>query len=169
MSLEGYKTDGPRHWLLIAAIAVACAGSRAWAANDVPVPASCTLDVNQKLAQLLRARQRNPVDNVMLCGTSTGPSQTESGGEHGDHQIIPVRVQLPDGSTRSIEVVTDDDLDGKVTAPANAAIFAYGQAFFTSTGRYAAGVHEVHCWTHTGADNGWVVVNGTKYPAVSCN
>jgi hypothetical protein len=109
------------------------------------------------------------VDNVMLCGTSTGPSQTESGGEHGDHQIIPVRVQLPDGSTRSIEVVTNDDLDGKVTAPANAAIFAYGQAFFTSTGRYAAGVHEVHCWTHTGADNGWVVVNGTKYPAVSCN
>ena len=116
MSLEGYKTDGPRHWLLIAAIAVACAGSRAWAANDVPVPASRTPDVNQKLAQLLRARQRNPVDNVMLCGTSTGPSQTESGGEHGDHQIIPVRVQLPDGSTRSIEVVTDDDLDGKVTA-----------------------------------------------------
>jgi len=67
-----------------------------------------------------------------------------------------------------IEVVTNDELDGKVTAPANASVFAYGQAFFSHTRNFAAGVHEVHCATHRGADNGWVVVNGEKHPA-SCS
>ncbi len=137
-------------------------------ANDVPVPVSCTPAVNQKLAQLLASRQLNPVDNVMVCGVTTGPSRTQKGGPHGDHQILPLRVVFPDGSTRRVEVVTNDALDGKVTASPNASVIAYGQAFFSHTRPYAAGLHEVHCATHAGADNGWVVVNGIKHPA-SCH
>jgi hypothetical protein len=62
---------------------------------------------------------------------------------------------------------SDYDLDGVVTAPVNAQVFAYGQAFFPSKGRFVAGIHDVHCSTHRGADNGWVVVNGQQHPS-SC-
>ena len=54
------------------------------------------------------------------------------------------------------------DLDGVVTAPKGAQVFAYGQAFFDQGSRFVAGIHDVHCATHRGADNGWVVVNGAK-------
>jgi hypothetical protein len=73
-------------------------------------------------------------------------------------------VTFADGSTKLVEVVINDELDGKITAPAKAPVFAYGQAFFDNTGHFAAGIHDVHCSTHRGADNGWVVVNGAKHP-----
>jgi hypothetical protein len=136
-------------------------------ASDVPVPSSCTPNVNQKLLQLLNSGQHNPVDNVMVCGITTGPSRTQYGGPHGNHEILSLRVAFPDHTVKLVEVVTNDSLDGKVTAPANASVFAYGQAFFSNTHQFAAGIHDVHCSTHFGADNGWVVVNGRKYPA-SC-
>ncbi|MDP9107218.1 MAG: hypothetical protein M3N49_14970, partial [Candidatus Eremiobacteraeota bacterium] len=67
-------------------------------------------------------------------------------------------------------VVTNDDLDGRVTAPRGATVFAYGQYFQTTDRQrpFVAGVHDVHCATHRGADNGWVVVNGTRYPQHPC-
>ena len=151
-------------WCVLPAILV----TAGWAANDVAVPSACTPSVNEKLAQLISSGQQEAVDNVMVCGTTASSSRRQRGGEHGDHQILPLRVTLPDGSMKLIEVVTNDDLDGKVTAPANASVFAYGQAFFSRTQQFAAGVHEVHCATHRGADNGWVVVNGEKHPA-SCS
>jgi len=138
-----------------------------WGAKDVAVPSVCTPSVNEKLAQLISSGQQEAVDNVMVCGITASSSRTQRGGRHGDHQILPLRVSMPDGSMKLIEVVTNDDLDGKVTAPANASVLAYGQAFFSHTKQFAAGVHEVHCATHRGADNGWVVVNGEKHPA-SC-
>jgi len=140
----------------------------AWAAKDVAVPSSCTPSVNEKIGQLISGGQQETVDNVMVCGVTASSSRRQRGGQHGDHQILPLRVTLPDGSMKLIEVVTNDELDGKVTAPANASVFAYGQAFFSHTRNFAAGVHEVHCATHRGADNGWVVVNGEKHPA-SCS
>ena len=143
------------------ALAVAVA---VFAANDVPVPASCTPDVNGKLAGLLAQGEQQPVDNVMVCGITTGSSHTQRGGPHGSHQIIPVLAVFPDRSTHQIEIVTNDALDGKVTAPATASVFAYGQAFFDNTGTFAAGLHDTHCSTHRGADNGWVVVNGVRHP-----
>ncbi len=136
----------------------------ALAANNVPVPASCTPAVNAKLAGLLAAHTTQPVDNVMACGITTSSSHTQKGGPHGNHQIIPVLLTFPDKSTHQIEIVTNDSLDGKVTAPARASVFAYGQAFFDNTGQFAAGLHDTHCSTHKGADNGWVVVNGTRHP-----
>lgn len=138
-----------------------------WAQNNVPVPQSCTPQVNQKLGSLLGSGQTQSVDNVMVCGITVSASRTQSGGPHGSHQILPLRVSLPDGNTRLVEVVTNDDLDGVVTAPVSAQVYAYGQAFFPSHGRFAAGIHDVHCSTHRGADNGWVVVNGQQHPA-SC-
>lgn len=134
------------------------------AANDVPRPSACTPEVNGKLAQLIAKGQSRPVDNVMVCGVTTGSSHTQRGGPHGDHQVIPLLVTFPDRTTHPIEIVTNDALDGRVTAPSKAAVFAYGQAFFDRTGQFAAGIHDTHCSTHRGADNGWVVVNGTKFP-----
>ena len=141
--------------------------SPAWAQNNVPVPQSCTPQVNEKLGGLLSSGAKQSVDNVMVCGITVSPSRTQSGGPHGSHQILPLRVTFPDGNTRLVEVVTNDDLDGVVTAPVNAQVYAYGQAFFPSKGRFVAGVHDVHCSTHRSADNGWVVVNGQQHPA-SC-
>lgn len=149
-------------------VAPAILTTAAWGARDIAVPSSCTPSVNEKLAQLISSGQQAAVDNIMVCGTTASSSRKQRGGQHGDHQILPLRVTLPDGSMKEIEVVTNDDLDDKVTAPANASVFAYGQAFFSHTKQFAAGVHEVHCATHRGADNGWIVVNGEKHPA-SCS
>jgi len=153
---------------LLIIVAIACSAISARAQHDVPVPARCTPQVNQKLYDLLSSGQRSSVDNVMLCGITLSSSRTQRGGPHGSHQILPLRVTMPNGDVRPVEVVTNDELDGVVTASVNASVFAYGQAFFPSGGKFAAGVHDVHCSTHRGADNGWVVVNGVKHPA-SCN
>jgi hypothetical protein len=134
------------------------------AANNVPVPSVCTPEVNRKLAGLIARGPSRPVDNVMVCGVALSSSHTQRGGPHGDHQIIPVLVTFPDRTTHPIEIVTNDALDGRITAPARAAVFAYGQAFFDRTGKFAAGVHDTHCSTHRGADNGWVTVNGVRFP-----
>jgi len=133
--------------------------------HDVAVPSACTPAVNQHLAELLSSSHDGPVDNVMVCGITASSSRTQHGGRHGDHQIIPLRVSLPDGAMKLVEVVSNDDLDGKVTAAANVTVFAYGQAFFSHTKQFVAGIHDVHCATHRGADNGWVVVDGVKHPA----
>jgi hypothetical protein len=154
----------PLRWLIVL---FAIASFAAQGQKTVPVPQSCTPQVNQKLGELLSTPPSHSVDNVMVCGITASSSRTQSGGPHGSHQILPLRVTFPDGNTRLVEVVTNDDLDGVVTAPANAQIYAYGQAFFPSRGHFAAGIHDVHCSTHRGADNGWVVVNGQQHPA-SC-
>ncbi|HEY1964014.1 MAG TPA: hypothetical protein VGG59_03745 [Acidobacteriaceae bacterium] len=135
--------------------------------RDVAVPQSCTPDVNQKLAGLLAQHRTQNVDNVMVCGTTVSPSRTQRGGEHGSHEILPLLVNLPGAGSKLVEVVTNDDLDGVVTAPKDAQVYAYGQAFFDQGSRFVAGIHDVHCSTHRTADNGWVVVNGAKSPA-SC-
>lgn len=153
---------------LLALALLSMPGTGALAANDVPVPHSCTAQVNQKLSELLVQPQGGTVDNVMVCGTTISPSRTQAGGPHGSHQVLPLLVNLPGQGSKLVEVVTNDDLDGVVTAPKDAAVFAYGQAFFPSRGRFIAGIHDVHCATHRSADNGWVVVNGTKAPA-SCS
>lgn len=140
------------------------------AATDVAVPPSCSTAVNAQLAGLIAEQHQGAVDNVMVCGTTFGPSRPQRRGRHGAHQLIPLRVPLPDGRSALVEVVTNDDLDGRVTAPRGATVFAYGQYFLTSDRQrpFVAGLHDVHCATHRGADNGWVVVNGTKFPRGGC-
>ncbi len=150
--------------LLIALLSVAGCVGVVRAANNVPVPGTCTSQVNQKLSGLLSSGQQSDIYNVMVCGVTTQPSRTQRGGPNGDHQILSLRVAFSDGSTQLIEVVTNDGLDGKVTAPANVQVFAYGRAFFSNIKQYAAGIDDVHCATSRRADNGWVVVSGTKYP-----
>lgn len=138
----------------------------AHAAKDVPVPSSCTPDVNRGLQELIRSGTRRDVDNVMVCGVATAHSRVNRGGRHGSHHIIPLAVQLPNDGQVQVQVVINDDLDGPVTARRDDAVFAYGQGYLAH-GPFAAGVHDVHCSTHRGADNGWVVVAGVKTPA-SC-
>lgn len=129
------------------------------AALDVPVPSACTPDVNAPLANLIRHGATGHVDNVMVCGQATRNSRYVNG-----HHRFSVLAHTPDGD-KLIEVDSNDQLDGIVTAQRGDTIFAYGQAYFSNTHQFAAGVHDVHCSTHRGADNGWIVVNGAKHPA----
>jgi hypothetical protein len=154
-------------YLLLLSLMLPSALLTAMAQRDIPVPSACTPRINQKLSSLLGSGHRGDVDNVMVCGITVGSSHTQYGGPHGNHEIIPLRVNMPDGNMRLVEIVINDDLDGRVTAPVNVPVLAYGQAFFPSRGRFLAGIHDVHCSSHRGADNGWVVVNGVKHP-VNC-
>jgi hypothetical protein len=156
---------------ILAAVLSAALGACAPAATNVAVPAHCTPAVNGRLARLIAEQHADAVDNVMVCGTTIGPSRPQRLGRRGAHQLIPLRVPLADGGRFAlVEVVTNDDLDGRVTAPRGATVIAYGQYFRTTDRQrpFVAGVHEVHCATHRGADNGWVVVDGTKYPRRGC-
>jgi hypothetical protein len=153
------------------ALCVLALGACSAAANDVAVPSACTPAVNAQLAALIVEGHDGPVDNVMVCGTTIGPSRPQRAGPHGAHQLLPVRIPLADARTALVEVVTNDDLDGRVTAPRGAAVFAYGQYFRTSPRQrpFVAGIHDVHCATHRGADNGWVLVDGAKFPRSPCS
>ena len=154
----------------LSAALLAC-GACASSAKDAAVPAQCTPAVNDRLAHSIAEQHDGAVDNVMVCGTTIGPSRSQRRGPHGGHQLIPLRVPIAaDGRFSLVEVVTNDDLDGRVTAPRGARVPAYGQYFHTTERQrpFVAGVHDVHCATHRGADNGWVVVNGTKYPQRGC-
>lgn len=133
--------------------------------RNVPVPRSCTPAINQKLEQMIRERPNGYVENVMVCGISRG-TRVNSGGRHGSHHIITVSAPLSHDSSALVQVAVNDSLDGPVSAQNGQQVFAYGQGYI-SGGPWAAGVHDVHCSTHRGADNGWVVVNGVKAPA-SC-
>jgi hypothetical protein len=135
----------------------------ALAARDVPVPVRCTPQVNQGLANLIDSGTRSDVDNIMVCGVAIELTRVHRGGPHGSHHITTIAVQLPNGRAVNVQVVTNDDLDGVVTARVNDPVFAYGQGYI-SHGFWAAGVHDVHCSTHPGADDGWVVVEGVKTP-----
>lgn len=150
--------------MFILAAALSCAALPAEAARNVPVPSRCTPQVNQKLAAVVASGTRRDVDNVMVCGVTISPSRRQRAREHGAHEILPLTVTFPDRSTHLVEVVINDDLDGVVTAPRGAAVFAYGQAFIPDRGHFAAGIHDVHCSTHRSADNGWVVIDGAKHP-----
>jgi hypothetical protein len=157
------------HGSIAAALSAALVGLSACTggAANVAVPSRCDAAVNARLAQLIAEQHDGAVDDVMVCGTTIGPSRPQRAGRHGGHQLIPLRVPLAaDGRFALVEVVTNDDLDGRVTAPRGAHVAAYGQYFLTTERQrpFVAGIHDTHCATHRGADNGWVVVNGTQYP-----
>jgi len=138
-------------------------------AKDIAVPASCTPDVNAQLAQLIHSHPTPQVLNVMVCGTSTGAYFVPRAGSTGLHHHIPITMTAPDGTTYTVVVVANDSLDHlapSVAFPAGATVFAYGRVYFDDPS-YQAGLDEVHCSTNAQANNGWFVVNGTKYPA-SC-
>ncbi len=146
---------------------IAFAATTLVAQRNVPVPATCTPQVNQRLADIIASQTRRDIDNVMVCGVATRKTRLQAGGRHGDHHITSIAAPLLDGQTVNVQVVTNDDLDGVVVARPNDPVFAYGQAY-VAHGPWAAGVHDVHCSTHPGADNGWVVVAGVKTPQ-SCS
>ena len=135
----------------------------ALAARNVPVPARCTPQVNQRLADLIASGARRDVDNIMACGVAIERTRVRRGGPHGSHHITTIAAQLPNGQTVNIQIVANDDLDGIVAAQPHDPVFAYGQGYI-SHGFWAAGIHDVHCSTHPGADNGWVVISGVKTP-----
>ncbi len=154
--------------VLLAASTVALAACSN--ARDVAVPASCTGATNAKIAGLIAQGYDGAVDNVMVCGTTFASSRSQGSGPRGGHQLVPLRIPLPNGASALVEVVTNDNLDGIVTAPRGAHVAAYGQYYLTTDRQrpFVAGIHETHCATHRGADNGWIVVNTLRYPARGC-
>lgn len=144
----------------IALAAVPCGCTRA---QDVSVPSRCTPDVNAQLARLIATDGHLTVDNVTVCGTTIARSRVIHS-RYGTHHVLPLRAPLPGDGTVPIEVVANDDLDGPVVAPPGATVLALGQLYMPAHGRFVAGLHDVHCATHRGAENGWVVVDGHKYP-----
>ena len=145
--------------LLLALCAPACA------APPQQPPQTCTAEVNAPLGALIARGETSEVDGVAVCGVTFGPSRPQRAGAHGGHQLIPLRVPLPDGSSALVEVVSNDDLDGPLTAPRGATIFALGQYYRTTLRQrpFVAGIHDVHCATHRGAANGYVIVNGRRF------
>lgn len=139
-------------------------------AGTAAVPTSCTGATNAKIAGLIAQRYDGELDNVMVCGTTFAPSVSQRPGPSGGHQLLPLRVPLPNGTSALVEVVTNDNLDGVVTAPRGAHVAAYGQYYLTTEFQrpFVAGIHDTHCATHRGADNGWVVVNGVQFPSHGC-
>lgn len=149
--------------LLVQSVLLLSASAPALAARDVPVPASCTPQVNQGIANLIASGTRRDIDNIMVCGVATQKTRVQRGGPHGSHHVTTISAPLPDGRKVNVQIVANDALDGIVTANPGDPVIAYGQGYLTS-GPWVAGVHDVHCSTHTGADNGWVVVAGVKSP-----
>lgn len=164
-----------RLWTLVF-LAVSLPSARA---ATKPVPASCTPAVNAGMVQFIQQQQASgsegDQDNVMVCGTALRNALPQHAGHSGAgaHHLLVLSVPTANG-TITIEVVTNDQLDGVVTAHTGDAVFAYGQAFYDLrplriAGLTAvAGLHEPHCATHAGADDGWVVVAGKRYPAQGC-
>ncbi|HEX3467466.1 MAG TPA: hypothetical protein VHT05_05240 [Candidatus Elarobacter sp.] len=152
--------------LLVAAVStVPLAGC-----GGATVPAHCTADVNAELADLIARGYDGTIDNVMVCGTAFAASRPLAGGRYGSHALLPLRVPLPGGGSALVEVVTNDNLDGVVTAPRGAQVAAFGQYYRTTGDQrpFVAGIHDTHCATHRGAANGWVVVDGSRYPRNGC-
>ena len=146
-----------------------CAPARA--ATDVPVPASCTAAVNAPLATLVTAGAPEQVDNVIICGTVTRATYFQSSrGAAGSHHVTSVAAPIATGGTLLVQIVTNDRLDGVVSAQTGDRVFALGQFYQTTVRQrpFAAGLHDTHCATHRGADNGWIVVNGDRWPKGSC-
>jgi hypothetical protein len=149
-------------------------------AGTKPVPDACTPQVNAGLAQFLSANQGTShsvdQDNVMICGTMLRNSIAQHAGHSGagSHHVLLLQVPVSGGQSLQVEVVTNDSLDGVVTGNKGDQVYAYGQAYVDPKPIHlagltlAGGVHEPHCATHAGADDGWVVVAGTKYPKAGC-
>ena len=149
-------------------------------AGTKPVPTSCTPDVNSGLGQFLTKSQSGGVeahqDNVMVCGTMLADAIPQHAGHSGAGAHHVLVLQIPTTATPlTVEVVTNDSLDGVVTGKKGNPVYAYGQAFWDPGSQkqgsftLAGGLHEPHCATHAGADDGWVVVAGTRYPRGGCS
>lgn len=138
-------------------------------AKNVPPPASCIPQVNQSLQNLINSGTKKDVDNIMVCGDAVGNTTFQPAGPSGtgSHHVTTLTVTLPNGRNVQVEVVTNDQLDGVVTANPGDHVAAYGQGYLT-TGKWQAGVHDVHCSTDAGQNNGWVYING-KAVTPSCS
>lgn len=150
---------------LLIALLAACAPAAD--TQNAGSPGTCTPEVNRRIGDLIERGVGSAVDNVAVCGTTFNSSRPQRAGRYGGHQLIPLQIRLPDGHSALVEVVTNDDLDGRVTAPRGADVYALGQYYRTTARQrpYVAGIHDVHCATHRGAADGFVIVNGRRAPA----
>ncbi len=166
-------------WRMFGVVMLAGVCAAARAAGTKPVPSSCTAAVNSGLAQFVSQNQGTSQsvhqDNVMVCGVMQANSIPQHAGHSGAGAHHVLVVSAPAGSgTLQVEVVTNDQLDGVVAGNKGDQVYAYGQAYVDPgtihVGAFtvAAGVHEPHCATHAGADDGWVMVAGKRYPRGGC-
>ena len=162
-----------RPTLLVAVLALASLSSFAATKS---IPDRCIPDVNAGLLSFLHDQSGNPnaqLNKVMVCGKAIEASfeQPATSAGTGAHQVILLAAPAPDGTTVTIELVMNDALGGIVSAATEELVFAYGQAYITSSRDIRldnihplAGIHDTHCATNSYMDDGWVVVNGRHYP-----
>ncbi len=88
-------------------------------------PATCTPQMNARFQESLMTRS-SVVEGVSVCGIVSGRPH-ESGGEHGLHVYIPVRLEAPGGATYITEVIPNEMLDGRIAVHEGDRITALGQ------------------------------------------
>ena len=139
-------------------------------AKDVPVPATCTPEVNAVLTDIVRHGSSRQVYNVMVCGTAAAPtayfvSQDAQGYRHATEIAAP----LTDGTTARIKVLTNDRRDGVVLAKTGDRIIVFGWYNQPYPWEHVDGViNNAFCAIHPDLYNGWVVVNGKRWPTGGC-
>jgi hypothetical protein len=122
---------------------------------------TCTPQVNARFQESVVSR-RHIVEGVAVCGIVSGRVH-ESGGIHGEHVYIPVKLEAPGGATYTTEVIPNEELDGRVEVHEGDRIVALGQFVFTTRYGYDGLIHDTHPATHRGAADGYVEVNGKIY------
>lgn len=125
-------------------------------------PATCTPQMNAGFQASLVARS-SVVEGVSVCGIVSGRPH-ESGGEHGLHVYIPVRLEAPGGATYITEVIPNEVLDGRIDVHEGDQIIAVGQFVYPNYRYgYEGLIHDTHPATHRGGADGYVEVNGKIY------
>jgi hypothetical protein len=102
------------------------------------------------------------VEGVSVCGIVSGRPH-ESGGPHGLHVYIPVRLVAPGGAIYQTEVIPNEALDGRIDVHEGDRIIAFGQFVYTKRYGFDGLIHDTHPATHRGGANGYILVNGKIY------
>lgn len=121
----------------------------------------CTPQMNEYFQEVLLLRSP-VVEGVSVCGIVSGRPR-ESGGEHGRHVYIPVRLVAPGGSIYQTEVIPNEVLDGRIDVHEGDRIIAFGQFVYTKRYGFDGLIHDTHPATHRGGADGYIEVNGKIY------
>jgi len=140
------------------------------AAKDMPVPALCTPEVNAVLADLI-AHGPDQAYNIMVCGivseaTTLDPAVDRS---FSRHQTV-VAAPVASGPPILIKILTNDRRDGIVLAKKGDHVAAFGWYFKTAAWERPAvgGINNTFCAIHADLYNGWIAVNGIRWPRSGC-
>jgi hypothetical protein len=152
-------------------VAVMVRAATSASAKEMPVPALCTPEINAVLADLVAGHGPDQAYNIMVCGIVTEDTTLGQAVDRtpSHHQTI-VAAPVANGPPLFIKIITNDRRDGVVRAKKGDHVEAFGW-YFKAAGweRPAVGViNNTFCAIHGDLYNGWVVVNGIRWPRAGC-